>query len=49
MIFVALIIVSVAIGYLTSQPVGWLVFGTVLVLDHYINKFLANRNKQLDE
>ena len=44
-----LIAASIAIAYLTSQPVGWLVFGGVLVIDHYIYKFLANRNKQLDE
>lgn len=49
MAFFGLIAVSIAVGYLTQQEYGWIVFGTVLILDHYIDKFSNNRKKKIDE
>ena len=47
MAFFGLIAASVAIAYLTGQPWGWLFFGAVLIIDHYVDKFTHKRSGKI--
>jgi hypothetical protein len=47
MAFFGLIAISVAVAYLTQQEYGWILFGSVLIIDYYIDKFTGKKDGKI--